>query len=162
MLKSFKKFGQTLILTKTFFWCILGPDDRSQNFFSKRTSMNFPTNDHFPIFIFWLNLSSTAIKKKVPKMPNFENDTALLWPTCVNNLKKSNNTLFQSTYKKLFGKYRIVLYYSFYFKITRGSKKKANFVINFHVILWISRVQNTSVFDHVAPLKVKISQKPFS
>ena len=37
---------------------------KSKNFFTKRTSMKFFTNDYFQIFIFWLNLSSTAITKK--------------------------------------------------------------------------------------------------
>ena len=50
---------------------------KSKKFFAKQTSMMFLTNDHSPILVFWLNLSSRAITKKVPKMPKFKNGTAL-------------------------------------------------------------------------------------
>ena len=40
---------------------------KSKKFFAKQTSMMFLTNDHSPILVFWLNLSSRAITKKSSK-----------------------------------------------------------------------------------------------
>ena len=93
--KKFKKsWGADLRFDQNVFWRLLGPDDiqcdqSQKNFFTKRTSMKLFTNDHIPIFIFWLNLSSTTITKKVRKMPNFENCTALLCFSGVSALNQS-------------------------------------------------------------------------
>ena len=78
-----KKFGQTPVLSKTFFWRLLGPDDTQsdqsqKNIFTKQTSMKFLTNEHFPIFLFSIILSP---REKVRKMPKFENVTTLSWLT---------------------------------------------------------------------------------
>ena len=57
---------------------------------TKWTSMKFLTNGHFPLFICWLNLSSTAITKiKMRKKPKLENGTAISWLTRDNSPKDS-------------------------------------------------------------------------